>query len=103
MIIPAAMFIESAVDRVVDLDPAQEIDQYNELHEAMGDSTLAKLSAASPMSEDFARGYKLGLETMRVLFEMTPDPSHFEGRRLGDRIVAGDISPKFVPVDKAVL
>lgn len=75
MIIPAAMFIESAVDRVVRLSAEQRDAQRKELHVAMGDPTLVQLGASVPMHEDFVAGYQLGLETMRVLILTTPNPS----------------------------
>jgi hypothetical protein len=54
MIIPAAMFIESAVDDLKRVDSRWLADQLKELHEAVGDKP-----------QDFQDGYQLGVQTAR--------------------------------------
>lgn len=63
MIIPAAMFIESAIDSLKDGSvPQSHLDaQLKEFRFALG----------SP-SEDMQRGYQLGLQTARVLLQGMP-------------------------------
>jgi|FreactTroBogLake_1042271.scaffolds.fasta_scaffold02908_1 hypothetical protein len=65
MQIPAAMFIESAVDSVKAITDFQRRAQLSELHE-VGDQAL-KGMGASGINDDVAAGYLLGLQTARVM------------------------------------
>ena len=67
--VPAAMFIESAVDMLKEADPRTMQDQRKELHVAVGDK-----------SEDFIQGYELGLQTARVCVMLTPSRGTKEGQ-----------------------
>lgn len=62
-VIPAAMIIESAVDSLKNLkvDDPVLVDQAKELHEAVGDT-----------SDDFIKGYNLGLEVARLMIQTSP-------------------------------
>ena len=60
MLIPAAMFIESAIDTLKNVPAADLADQLHELHEAVGDKP-----------QDFQNGYQLGIQTARVLVAMS--------------------------------
>ena len=63
MQIPAAMFIEEAQDMLeTELPIEQRLAQQKELHVAVGD--LA--------TEEFSKGYHLGLETARVILMQSP-------------------------------
>lgn len=62
MIIPAAMFIEAARDQLKTIPAAVLLDQRRELRVAVGIEA----------SENFRRGYELGLQTARVLLETMP-------------------------------
>jgi hypothetical protein len=61
MIVPAAMWIESAVDGVASLPQWLRDDQKKEL-----------LDALPAASDQMQRGYELGLQTMRVLLKADP-------------------------------
>lgn len=56
MLIPAAMNIESAMDEVKTLSEFMHTHQLHELESAVGGT-----------SQDFQRGYELGLQTARVI------------------------------------
>ena len=56
MIVPATMFIESAVDMLKTVDERQLKDQEKEFRFAIGNAT-----------DETVRGYQLGLHTMRIL------------------------------------
>jgi hypothetical protein len=63
MQIPAAMFIESAAEELDGMRERHDMNlkaQRKELHVAVGDQ-----------SEDFNRGYELGLQTARVMLTMS--------------------------------
>lgn len=63
MQVPAAMFIESAVDTLgKGLPAAQVMDQWKELEEAVG-----------PCSQDKKDGYTLGLQVARVILRENPE------------------------------
>jgi hypothetical protein len=65
MQIPSAMFIESAADSLKAGKTAGHDDQQRELSE-FGD-VRAQAIGASGLSNDFRRGYELGLETAREM------------------------------------
>jgi len=65
MTIPAATFIESAVEQVKQLTDQQKSDQRWELATAVGQEKA---------TESFMEGYELGLETARVLISMGTKP-----------------------------
>ena len=56
------MLIEAARDMLPQLPSGQRHDQRKELHVAIGETT-----------EDFIRGYELGLQTGRVIVLLEPD------------------------------
>ena len=58
MQIPPAIAIETARDELTELEPRVRLGQRKELHVAVGEE-----------SEDFVRGYELGLQTQRVMLE----------------------------------
>lgn len=62
MVTPAAMFIESATAELKALNPQQVLDQCKELHAATG--------IANPQ---FADGYNLGIQTVRVMLLQNPE------------------------------
>lgn len=59
MIVPAAEFIEIAVDQVKQLPKAQLAGQLEELGDALGQGT----------SPDLRLGYQIGLQTARVVLQ----------------------------------
>ena len=66
MIVPAAMFIETARDQLV--DPA-----YVETNRANLDDQIKELNSAMPnQPEAFHVGYQLGIQTARVLLSGMP-------------------------------
>lgn len=62
--IPAAMFIESAADEVPKLEQWIRDDQQKELS-SFGDARAKQLGATG-LSDDFRKGYELGLQVGRV-------------------------------------
>ena len=65
MLVPADSQIESAVDSLKQLTqdrPSLVAAQSQELHEALG-----------AQSEDFIKGYNLGLQTARVILATSPE------------------------------
>lgn len=60
--VPAAMFIESAIDMLKTVETPMLLDQRKELHVAVGDRA----------TKEFADGYELGLQTARVCLMLTP-------------------------------
>jgi len=62
--IPAAMFIESAAEAIPKLEPWIRADQQTELT-SFGDARARQLGA-SGLSDDFRKGYELGLQVGRV-------------------------------------
>ena len=62
---PAAPFIEGAIDSLKDADPRMIESQTKEL-ESLGDERARKLGA-SGLSDDFHVGYRLGLQTARMI------------------------------------
>lgn len=60
-VVPAAMFIEAAVDSLKDAKMAMLVDQRKELHEAIGEVSIA-----------YQQGYELGLQTARVCLALEP-------------------------------
>lgn len=71
MLAPAVMFIESAIDSMKHVTPFISAAQVHELAE-LGDDQVKALGVTN--TDDFAIGYELGLQTMRVLIAGTPDP-----------------------------
>jgi hypothetical protein len=65
MVIPAAMNIEMAADSLKTVTALVKLDQLSEL-KSFGD-TRAQDIGASGLSEDFKRGYELGLQVARVM------------------------------------
>lgn len=65
MQIPAAMFIESAADSLKTLTDFVRKDQQKELS-SFGD-VRAQAIGASGLSDDFRKGYELGLQTARTV------------------------------------
>jgi hypothetical protein len=61
-VIPAAMFIEMAVDMLKTMNPEQREYQLKEAKFAMGDIA----------NDDWLKGYEVGLETMRALLAGNP-------------------------------
>jgi hypothetical protein len=71
MQVPAVMFIEMAADRLTSETQQTNLVKWVRTHqmtelESFGDERAKKLGA-SGISNDFARGYELGLETARVV------------------------------------
>ncbi len=67
---PGVMFIESAIDSLKNADPAMLVSQAKELH-SLGD-VRAQETGASGITNDFQAGYKLGLETARMILRGSP-------------------------------
>jgi hypothetical protein len=67
MLIPAVMFIESAVDGLKDIPLKVTEDQTSEVRCAMGQSTCDKLKISFPLSPDFVTGYTIGLQVARTI------------------------------------
>ena len=65
MLSPAAMFIESAVDNFKTVPEWLRKSQLSEL-QSFGDKR-AQDFGASGLSDDFKKGYELGLQTARVI------------------------------------
>jgi hypothetical protein len=73
MISPAAMFIESAVDGLK--NPVEQggmpkwlrDSQLQELSAAIGENTAEQMGVQFPISDDFKKGYELGLQAARVV------------------------------------
>jgi hypothetical protein len=65
MLIPAAMFIESAADSLPRLTDFVKTDQLKELA-SFGDVRAQRIGATG-LSEDFKIGYTLGLQVARTL------------------------------------
>jgi hypothetical protein len=63
MVVPAAMFIEVAIDMLKSLSPQQLADQRKEFCEA---------TQGTETSEDLQHGYEIGLQTMRYLLATNP-------------------------------
>ena len=62
---PAVMFIESAIDSLKTADPQMLASQAKELH-SLGDAR-AQMVGATGITSDFQAGYKLGLQTARMV------------------------------------
>lgn len=69
MISPSVMWIEAAKDMLNGLSETQKESQQKELT-SFGDSRAQQLGATG-LSDDFRRGYELGLQTMRVCIATT--------------------------------
>jgi hypothetical protein len=65
MVIPAAMNIESAIPGLKQIEQRWRDDQIKELTCAVGASTATQLCISFPLSDEFKRGYELGLQTAR--------------------------------------
>lgn len=65
MVIPAAMNIEVALDTLPKIDQRWRDDQLKELSEGVGESSAIVLGVAFPLSDEFKRGYELGIQTAR--------------------------------------
>lgn len=70
MIIPAAMFLEMALESLKNQDKAVVQYELKELH-ALGDPRVQAIGA-SGVSVDLERGYVLGLQVARILLTMRP-------------------------------
>jgi hypothetical protein len=68
MISPAVMFIESAADSLKRKDPKQQwlFDSQQKELTSFGDERAKELHATG-ISDDFRKGYELGLQTARVI------------------------------------
>lgn len=64
---PNAEDIERACDDLKSLSDFMKKSQMKELTSAMGASTLEKLGSTFPLTEDFRKGYELGLQTCRIV------------------------------------
>lgn len=69
MLSPAAMQIESAADCLKDVSTFVRISQLKELR-SFGD-VRAQAIGATGLSDDFKKGYELGLQTARVVLMMS--------------------------------
>jgi hypothetical protein len=67
---PAAMFIEAAAEGLKNVPAWLRESQLKELH-SFGDARAQALGATG-VSEDFKKGYELGLQTGRVLLATLP-------------------------------
>ena len=67
---PAVMFIEAAVDSFKDVPQWLRESQQKELT-SFGDARAQRLGATG-LSEDFRKGYELGLDTARAILAMNP-------------------------------
>lgn len=72
MLSPAAMDIEAATDTLKEIPEFIQESQIKELVSAMGAATLEKLGSTFPLTEDFKKGYILGLQTARVIIACSP-------------------------------
>lgn len=72
MISPSVMWIEAAQDMLKSLSDATREGQQRELT-SFGDARAQQLGA-SGLSDDFRKGYELGLQTMRVCVATSGDP-----------------------------
>lgn len=61
--VPPAMLIEAARDMLPQVPSGQRDDQRKELYSAVGQTT-----------DEFIRGYELGLQTARTIVLLEPDP-----------------------------
>lgn len=78
MVIPAAMYIESAISQlgvrgVGGRSEAIRNDQCKELIAAVGNSRAADIGVTFPLSGDFQIGYALGLETARTIMKASTE------------------------------
>jgi hypothetical protein len=69
MLSPAVMQIEVAADSLQDLNSFVRVSQIKEL-QSFGD-VRAQAIGASGLSDDFKKGYELGLETARTVLKMS--------------------------------
>lgn len=67
MQVPAAMFVEAAVDSFGSVPDAVLADQTKELGEGVGESAATKLGLTYPLSQDAIIAYRLGLQTARMM------------------------------------
>lgn len=67
MVIPAAMFIESAVDALDAVSQEVDMDEAKELRCAMGADKAEKLGIDFPINQQFILGYQIGLQTARIM------------------------------------
>ncbi len=67
---PAKMIIDSAIDNLKDADPKMLANQAHEL-QSLGDAR-ARDAGASGVTPDFQSGYKLGLQTARMMLRGNP-------------------------------
>jgi hypothetical protein len=70
MISPAAMFIEIGADSIRNVPSFIALSQLKELH-AFGEEK-AKVIGASGLTDDFMKGYELGLATARAVIARSP-------------------------------
>jgi len=69
MQVPAAMFVESALDGMKSVPLKVLADQVQELRTAMGQATCDRLNVSYPLSPDFVSAYNLGLQVARVMIQ----------------------------------
>ena len=70
MVSPAVMFIETAADSLKDRQPWLVASQLSEL-QSFGDERAEEIGATG-LTDDFKKGYELGLQTARVLLMGMP-------------------------------
>ena len=70
MLSPAAMMIEAAADALPNVKQSMRDSQQRELS-SFGDVRAQKLGA-SGLSDDFRKGYELGLQTARTVLAGSP-------------------------------
>lgn len=72
---PAVAFIEEAIERLKSVPESRRKSQIHELH-SLGEPALQSVGQTYPVTQDFEKGYELGLQTMRemILHSLaTPD------------------------------
>ena len=67
MVIPAAMNIEVAMTTLPKVEQRWRDDQIKELICGVGASDAQRLGVLFPLSEEFKRGYELGIQTARSM------------------------------------
>lgn len=73
MQIPNAETIEAAIDTLPQLEPRAKAEELEELTEAVGADSAAKMGIAFPVSEEFKQGYVLGLQVSRFSIAASPE------------------------------
>lgn len=65
MVIPAAMNVEIALDALPKVEQRWRDKQLEELSAGVGASSAQALGVTFPLSDEFKRGYELGVQTAR--------------------------------------